>query len=709
MTADSPTDDLNADTLKELTDLVVKDLGQMDEWWRRQSTWYTMRHDGLKRRNGPWPNCADQHYPLADSIIEKLKPFYYNQLFGTDTICSMISSRSELNGLCTEMGAWFDYKVKQHSNAETSILVAIDRFLMAGICTAKCGWDGKKKQLRFDALDPSKVIVPNWTEDLQDADRITLVHVTSVQEFKRTPSWRDQDGKEWGDEFVKSICGKGNAVDGTNPSLELNKITREGFTFSNSDQEIVYWEIWEQRAEGWCVHWVSPMKLDCPLRPSQKNPLLHGKAPLVRFQQEVKDTDHYSSRGIPEKIAAFETGASKSWNERLDYMTLCNRPLFTSAQPIPNPGNIRMTPGQFLPPGTTAVQMPPPPMSFEEEIQANQQVAQELIMLPNFGVGDDNNREKNPTATEVNRVAQLTNISVDLRARTFRKSVAELLQMALVTLAQFDDEFKYVTDGAFQELSQDAIAAIKEDPQCVQIQLNGSADSWNRQVQYQKAVVRKQLFGQSAWINQPELDKSIIELDDPHLIKRLFIDPNMKQQSDYELEATRIPAMLEGMPFAVLPDTNFQASIKCLLDFMHSRVLLHEPPNPMGQKMIEMRLNGLMQALQQKDPKALAQVKQYQAQLLQHGAQNGSAPPMNGAQPQLGAGMNGSAPAGPQGAPVKESVSINYKDAPEDIKRQMEASAGFRPSTLPQVLPPAPAPAAKSASKKPKMTSRPTA
>lgn len=30
--------------------------------------------------------------------------------------------------------------------------------------------------------------------------------------------------------------------------------------------------------------------------------------------------------------------------------------------------------------------------------------------------------------------------------------------------------------------------------------------------------------------------------------------------------------------------------------------------------------------------------------------------------------------------PVKESVSINYKDAPEDIKRQMEASAGFDPS-----------------------------
>ena len=35
------------------------------------------------------------------------------------------------------------------------------------------------------------------------------------------------------------------------------------------------------------------------------------------------------------------------------------------------------------------------------------------------------------------------------------------------------------------------------------------------------------------------------------------------------------------------------------------------------------------------------------------------------------------------GKGVKESVSINYKDAPEDIKRQMEMQAGFQPSQLP--------------------------
>lgn len=49
-----------------------------------------------------------------------------------------------------------------------------------------------------------------------------------------------------------------------------------------------------------------------------------------------------------------------------------------------------------------------------------------------------------------------------------------------------------------------------------------------------------------------------------------------------------------------------------------------------------------------------------------------------------------------QQQPPKESISINYKDAPPDIQRQMEQEAGFKPSTMlpvapaaPQLMPPA--------------------
>jgi hypothetical protein len=54
----------------------------------------------------------------------------------------------------------------------------------------------------------------------------------------------------------------------------------------------------------------------------------------------------------------------------------------------------------------------------------------------------------------------------------------------------------------------------------------------------------------------------------------------------------------------------------------------------------------------------------------------------NGQQQNGGGAPNGAAPAGgggPNGS-AKESISINYKDAPPDIRRQMEAAAGFQPS-----------------------------
>ena len=57
------------------------------------------------------------------------------------------------------------------------------------------------------------------------------------------------------------------------------------------------------------------------------------------------------------------------------------------------------------------------------------------------------------------------------------------------------------------------------------IEPNGSPESWNRAEQMQRAINRKQLFAGAPWIDQRELDRSILELDDPRLVKRLFLAP----------------------------------------------------------------------------------------------------------------------------------------------------------------------------------------
>jgi hypothetical protein len=49
------------------------------------------------------------------------------------------------------------------------------------------------------------------------------------------------------------------------------------------------------------------------------------------------------------------------------------------------------------------------------------------------------------------------------------------------------------------------------------------------------------------------------------------------------------------------------------------------------------------------------------------------------------------APQAPQPAPKQPFESINYKDAPDDIKRQIEQQAGLQPSQMPSMPQPQPA------------------
>ena len=62
-------------TLRSLYSQVCDDIRSRQQWLSRQGTWYAMRHNGLRRQHKPWPGASDLHYPLADTIIEKLKPF----------------------------------------------------------------------------------------------------------------------------------------------------------------------------------------------------------------------------------------------------------------------------------------------------------------------------------------------------------------------------------------------------------------------------------------------------------------------------------------------------------------------------------------------------------------------------------------------------------------------------------------------------------
>ena len=70
----------------KLHDKVRAALAARSQWEMRQSRWQEMRHDGERRQVRPWKGAADMHFPLADMLIEKMKPAYIQQVFAADTI-----------------------------------------------------------------------------------------------------------------------------------------------------------------------------------------------------------------------------------------------------------------------------------------------------------------------------------------------------------------------------------------------------------------------------------------------------------------------------------------------------------------------------------------------------------------------------------------------------------------------------------------------
>lgn len=567
---------------------ILDDLNKRQAWELRQTMWYEMRHSGLRRKNKPWPNAADLHWPLIDTNIEKLKPTLFQQIVGMDVVSSFIPMRQQLAAFTTTAEQWFDFKIKEKTNFTMEALSWIDNCLVSGRAVMKCYWDVERKEVRFDAVNPLFLIVPSYTTDLQSADRI--VHVMPMSEAFYISSGRYNSDKE----TLSKIHGS-NIDSGVSQQRQTRQ-TREGITHDPNGEKIIVWEVYERSGSTWTVFTYSPSDPDIDLRDPMELPYDHGKAPFVDYCYEVKDKGWYSPRGVCEILAPYEMSLCNTWNHKHDAMALFNKPIFRAERDIPNSTNIRMNPGQILPFGVIPVQAPQPPISFDQEMISVRQVAEQRIGNPDYGMGQMASSSNRRTATEIEAINAQTSQTGDLRARLFRIALGELYKQAWGLYLQYDKkdlQFRYLQDS--QEI----------DPQALHdeyfLEPKGGVDQVSKQFLMQKAVQRKHIFAQSPWIDQAELDKSILELDDPSLIKRVFRDPNEKQQDQAEDEMRGIPALLVGAPLRVKPGQDYMTRLQTLLQFMQKEADTGRDLPEEGIQRIMERLEGLLKGYETVD------------------------------------------------------------------------------------------------------------
>lgn len=590
---------------RELYTLICEDVRARDTWARKQEYWYRMRGPGIRRSRLPWQGAANLHYPLADGIIDKMKPFYLQQLYAHERFADFTGKPGIDEELVQSAAYWFDYKLRYKSNLEEELAFVNDDLLVYGRGILKCTWNVDEKKICHESIEPIYLIVPENCRSLELSERIVHVKHLTPWEYKYGP---DSEKYNQDADFLKRITGSKDETQ-IDSQKAAQKLAR-GITHTD-DKIIIVWEVYEKGEKSkWTVHTISPCCPDEEVRDSFELPYkLYGKSPFIDFPFEDRK-GYYESRGVCEILADMEGSMNKMWNEKHDCMTLYNRPVFSADRDVPNTGNIKLAPGQILPFKVAMLNPGAPPISFDQEMANTRFVAEQRVAVPDFGVPSQSDKNKqNKTATEVQAIMTNQNLAVDMRARSYRRSLGHVFCVDWYLLKQHDKDLGYTQNRQSYELNKEALEAIES------IEPSGTADAWDTTKRQQKAVARFTMFRADPFIKQGPLRKNILALDQPGLVNELYQDPMEEQRQQASIQAMEIPALEAGLPVMPSPTDDPMVHLRVLLQRAVMNMQTGMVPTPNAQKASQAHIMAHMQQLQERDPKAANRMGQQFAQL----------------------------------------------------------------------------------------------
>jgi hypothetical protein len=567
----------------ELFGELNNDLRDRIKWEHRQIIWQKMRNLGMGRVNRPWPGAANMHVPVADTIIGKLKPYYIVWIFGPELLASFYSLDTQGDSYTDSVAQWFDYKVRENSNFSEQIVCAVDSCLQNGMGIVKSYWDTEAQQIAYASIHPYYVIVPPYsTFDLNKADRVAHVMQYSEAEYLRDA---EAKGFNTDENYIESIKGEGRP----DQRYEHYRYTAEGLTYVRLRDLIVLWEVYLRQSDGQIlVKTFSPLLPDEPARADFRLPYNHRQVPLVVIPYELTDGGYYSSRGVCELTQMYEASACKTWNEKLDFMSIANRPVLSSQGGSINAQNIRWEPGAVYDAMLQLVQQPTPPVSFDEEITSNRSMAEQRVGIPDFGVAGPNQPTGNKTATETNVITNVMQQNNDLRARILKGAMTRIFEQSWELLKQYDrgslDYFWRKERITLEDAAFDNKYVLKP---------NGSVDGYSREREIQKLMQLRQLSQGAPWIITPEIDKKIVELMDAQWVSDLYQEPQMVSQNQAEEQAIENTLLADAFQPQVKPSDDHLTHLGICDGFIGFRQQAGQPipPQQLGLFMQHMQMH----------------------------------------------------------------------------------------------------------------------
>jgi len=586
-------------------DRAFQAIGARNIWEQRQRAYFQMRHDGLRRLNKPFQNCADSHFPLIDMTIGDLKPFWMSQVFSGNRIADFMSMKQDLEATAESAADFLDFELKYFAGEGCGdfryrIEQCVDKMLLCGRSIFKAVWDPLKGKIVMRALDPQFIIIGAEFDDMQGADWYIEVQTITVEQYKRNRKFKQDQA------IIDKIKGKS---DWTNNQFYQEKKLREGITHATRADFIVLWNLYTQTQSGWNLEIHCPFEWDIEICEAQQVPYeWNGETLLPHYSMtmEIKDEGWYAPRGIAELNAAFEAYCTKLWNEKSDAMTFGNRPMFTSEKEIMNAGNIKFMPGEYVPGNLAAIQMPPPAFSFAEEINFTRSLSERRSRTPDFGqfAPEESGQGQKPiTATQSRISAGLQAVGADHNGDTFREvRLSKILRHLWALNVQFKpSRVTYFIGGELKQLPEQAM-----HDQYLVIPAGGNG---TKQERLQRAVSRFQLFKGAPNIDQDELARGVIAADDARLVQKLVLGQMVRKGKESEDEAMEIGIMILGFPATVAPGEDHVTRIQILIGFLQKQHVTGAPVDPIAQQRILQHLAQHFEYLQKLQPQVASQLK----------------------------------------------------------------------------------------------------
>jgi len=610
-------------------------------WEQRQRKWWLMRHDGLRRRNKPFPQAADLHLKLVDEKINQKKAFTLASVFSQPRLCQFVSMKEQRNELSEAAADYFSFELKHRSNLLRVMQTAVDTMWLRGRGIIKAYVDPfDNYKIVHENVDPLYLLMPDDVNDFDDAYEWVHVRQMNVAKFKmdRRYCQNYQDGNGIDEGVLKKLCGGADAADRLRTQrgrdfdlIQLDKELREGFTHSNSSDTIIVWEHYVRTMGGITVYSYCPVAVDIEIRKPYGVPYKVGgrvSAPFFSFVAEVKDEGWYAPRGVAEKIADNEIYACKVWNAKADAITFLNTPQYTSEVGVQNPANYRLAPGEVLPPGVKPAIYSAPPVSFDQEINFARMESELSAQTPDMGITGHNQfgRSSKRTAKEVSVASGIAQIGQTNEGTIFRDDLSKLYAHDWGLMLQYKrKELSYFISDNLQTLPEDALHGEYV------IHCGGATDDWDKNARLQKAAQRFEALKGAPNVNQDELVREFLSADDARLIKKLVIPQQQKQASEAADESTIINDICPGpnrpsFPIPVEPQQDHLTRAQVILQWMDAAGKMGTPSTLVEKQRLFERLQQHLMYLKKLQPEAFKQIVMQMKQMEQQQQPQGMPP-----------------------------------------------------------------------------------